>query len=157
FAPRYESTVDSLEHQDYVAHGAIGKTLHLEPAKAAAVRRSYDTVCMQVWKFLDTYLRQDAQAKAWLQGATRFRPGRPAPPTGRQIVKMFDVQGPDKTRELLERLDADVDRDSLLQAGNILSAARRADDAVTVYTWATEIFPNSAQAHQALGDALKIQ
>src|SRR5262249_37337304 len=29
FAPRYESTVDSLEHQDYIAHGAIGKTLRL--------------------------------------------------------------------------------------------------------------------------------
>jgi Flp pilus assembly protein TadD len=70
---------------------------------------------------------------------------------------MLDAQGPAKTREVLERVDADVDRDALLQAGKTLTGARRLDDAVTVYTWATEIFKHSAQAQQVLGDALKLQ
>jgi dienelactone hydrolase len=168
FASRYEATVESLEHQDYISHGAVGKTLRLDPAKGAAVRRSYDRVCTHVWKFLDAYVKHDAQALAWLDRSTngegldesfqvRFKPGRAAPPTGRQIVGMLDAQGPAKTREVLARVDADVDRDGLLQAGRTLTAARRLDDAVLIYTWATEIFPHSAQVHQILGDSLKAQ
>jgi dienelactone hydrolase len=168
FASRYEASVASLEHQDYISHGAVGKTLHLDPAKAAAVRLSYDRVCTHTWKFLDAYVKRDAQALAWLDSSSRgegldeafqvrFKAGRPIPPTGRQIVNMLDTQGPAKTRELLARVDADLDRDALLQAGKTLTSAQRLNDAVTLYTWATEIFPNSAQMHQVLGDALKVQ
>jgi tetratricopeptide (TPR) repeat protein len=168
FASRYEATVDSLEHQDYISHGAVGKTLRLEPAKAGAVRRSYDRVCITVFNFLDAYVKQDAEALAWLERSAagegsdesfqlRFKAGRPIPPTGRQIVTMLDTQGAVRTRELLARVTADLDREALLQAGRTLAAARRFGDAVTIYTWATEMFPNSAQVHQALGDALKAE
>jgi dienelactone hydrolase len=166
YAAHYEATVDYLEHQDYISHGAVGKTLRLDADRAAAVRRSYDRVCLHVWKFLDAYMKEDAQAVAWLQGSLagrdrdesfqiRFKAGRTAPPTGRQIVTLLDTQGAVKTRQLLATLEEDIDRDALLQAGRTLAAARRPDDAVTVYTWATEIFPHSALVHQALGDALK--
>jgi dienelactone hydrolase len=168
FASRYEASVDSLEHQDYISHGAVGKTLRLDAARAEAVRRSYDRVCTHVWKFLDAYVNHDGEALEWLNRSlrgedldesfqVRFKAGRTAPPTGRQIVTMLDTQGAARTRELLARVDADVDRDALLQAGKTLLAAHRPDDAVTAYKWATEIFPHSAQVHQALGDALKAQ
>ena len=166
YAPRYEAMVDFLEHHDYISHGAIGKTLRLDRARGEAVRRSYDQVCVHVWKFLDAYVKHDAAALAWLEQGTRagspddtfqlrFKPARPAPPTGRQIVSMLDRQGAAKTRELLARVEADLDRDTLLIAGKALSDGLRLQQAVTVYTWATEIFPNSVQVHQALGDALR--
>jgi dienelactone hydrolase len=168
FAPRYEASVASLEHQDYISHGVVGKTLRLERVQADAVRRSYDRVCLHTWKFLDAYVKRDPQALAWLENSSRgpdvdeafqvrFKAGRTIPPTGRQIVNIFDTHGPAKTRELLARVEADLDRDALLRAGRTLTAARRLNDAITLYTWAIEIFPNSAQLHQVLGDALKVQ
>jgi dienelactone hydrolase len=166
FAPRYEATVDFLEHHDYISHGAIGKTLRLDRARGEAVRRSYDRVCVHLWKFLDAYVKHDGEALAWLEHGARdasqddtfqlrFKPARPAPPTGRQIVSLLDTLGAARTRELLAQVEGDMDPGTMMVAGKTLADARRLRDAVTVFTWATEIFPHSVQVHQALGDALK--
>jgi dienelactone hydrolase len=166
FAPRYEATLEHMEHNDYISHGAVGKTLRLGTAKAAEVRRNYDLVCLHVRRFLDAYVKQDGRARAGLDRAARwqapgaaivarYRAPRPLPPTGRQILALLDREGPAKTRELLQSVQADLDRDALLLAGRSLSEARRNPDALTIYTWASELFPQSAQVHQVLGDFLK--
>lgn len=168
FAPRYEATVDYLDHNDYVLHGVLGKTLRLDRTQLAPARRSYDRVCEHVLQFLNAYLKQDRGALAWLEERTqgvgldesfelRYKAPRPAPPTGRQIVSLLDRLGAEKTRALLRSLGEDLDRDAVLLAGRALFEAHRRPEAVTVFTWATELYPQSAHVHQALGDLLKAE
>ena len=168
FAPRYEATVDYLDHNDYVSHGVLGKTLRMERDRVAPARRSYDRICEHVLQFLNAYVKQDRTALAWLQQRTqgagldesfelRYKAPRPQPPTGRQIVSLLDRQGPEKTLALLRSLGEDLDRDAVLLAGRTLFDSRRRSDAVAVFTWATELYPQSAQVHQALGDMLKAE
>jgi hypothetical protein len=166
FAPRYEATVDHLDHNDFVLHGVLGKTLRIDRGKVEPARRNYDRVCEHVLKFLDGYVKHDRAALAWLEQRTqgvgldesfqlRYKAPHPVPPTGRQIVSLLDRQGAEKTRALLQTMAADLDRDALLWAGKTLFNSHRRADAVTVFTWATELYPQSAQVHQALGDLLK--
>jgi tetratricopeptide (TPR) repeat protein len=119
-----------------------------------------------VLKFLAGYVKHDRAALAWLEQRTqgvgldesfqlRYKAPHPVPPTGRQIVSLLDRQGAEKTRALLQTMAADLDRDALLWAGKTLFNSHRRADAVTVFTWATELYPQSAQVHQALGDLLK--
>jgi tetratricopeptide (TPR) repeat protein len=166
FAPRYEATVDNLEHNDYISHGVVGKTLRLGAEKAAGVRRSYDRVCLHVLHFLDAYVKHAAVGLESLERsargegldeefALRYRPPHPLPPTGRQIVALLDRDGPAKTRDLLRTMEGDMDRDALLLAGRSLYDAHRGEDALVVFGWATEIYPQSAQVLRALGDLLR--
>src|SRR5262249_36058629 len=64
FVPRYEATVASLEHNDYLTHGALRPALlpgkWSEAKRARAVRVSYDRVCEHVLRFLDATLKRQA-------------------------------------------------------------------------------------------------
>ena len=57
-----------MEHNDFVSQGAIGKN--------DAVHRNYEAICAVILRFLDAYLKGDAQALAALQNP---RGRRPAP------------------------------------------------------------------------------
>ena len=166
FAPRYEATVDYLDHNDYILHGVLGKTLRLDRRQVEPARRSYDRVCEHVLLFLNAYVKRDAAELERLQQRARgggpdesfqlrYKAPHPLPPTGRQIVALLDRQGQEKTRALLASVGEDLDRDALLLAGRTLFESHRKADAVAVFTWATELYPQSAQVHQALGDLLR--
>ena len=63
FAARHEVTVDGMEHNAFVSQGAIRKD--------DSVHRNYEAICLVISRFLDGYLKGDAQALAWLRNPPR--------------------------------------------------------------------------------------
>lgn len=171
FVPRYEATVASLEHNDYLTHGAIRPALMPDKfpdrKKAQALRTSYDRVCEHILNFLDATLKQKAGARQFLQKSLRgeglddnfslaFRSPAPAPPTARQLAYVIQHQGLDRAIELIRacRDDIEVGGDGIGGAGNILVDNGQAKEALALYTRAGEIFPKSLPILTNLGDAL---
>ena len=56
FVPRYEATVASLEHNDYLTHGAVRPALMPRSGRtrSRARRSSYDRMCEHILNFLET-------------------------------------------------------------------------------------------------------
>jgi pimeloyl-ACP methyl ester carboxylesterase len=159
FAPRYESTVDDQEHNDFVSQGAIGESLLAgisgAPAKAAGTWRNLDRIGLQILQFLDAYLKRDAAALALLKGSgLHYKPPEPMEPTGRQLARMLQRDGPDKLRKLLVGLKT-IDPEVFGVAAWVLSNDGRKQDAVTILMLATEFVPGSADLQQSLGEALE--
>src|SRR5262249_37540866 len=73
YAPRYEATVASLTHNDYLTHGAVRPALMPEkwPDAKKTRRLSYDRVCEHVLYFLGATLKQQAAAREALQRSIR--------------------------------------------------------------------------------------
>jgi tetratricopeptide (TPR) repeat protein len=173
FAPRYEATVASLEHNDYLTHGAIRPALMpdkwADAKKARAVRVSYDRVCEHVLRFLDATLKQRAEAREFLQRSLRgegldeefrlqFRHPAPAPPTARQLALLVRQHGVGKAADLLRscRDDVEVGGDGIGGAGKILVDEGRVKEALALFTRAAEIFPKSMAIQSGLGNVLAL-
>jgi len=172
FAPRYEATVASLEHNDYLTHGAIRPALMPEKGtdarKARALRVSYERVCEHVLQFLDATLKQRAEAREFLQKSLRgegldeeftlrFRPPNSAPPTARQLVLLIRRHGTEKAAQLLRSCRDTVEVGGVAgEAGGILIQDGRVDEALALLTFAANIFPKSMSVPENLGKALAI-
>src|SRR4029077_7077841 len=68
FVPRYEATIPSLKHNDYLTHGAIRPDLLPEkwPDARKDRRASYDRLAEVIFNFLDASLKQRPEARAFL-------------------------------------------------------------------------------------------
>ncbi len=173
FAPRYEATVGSLEHNDYLTHGAIRPALMPEKCpdanKARALRRSYDRVCEHILKFLDATLKERSEAQQSLQQSLRgkglneefklqFRAPAPVPPTARQLAMLIERQGVEKATELIRtcRDDIEVGGNGIVGAGAVLIDNGRTKDALALFELAAELFPKSFAICSNLGKTLAL-
>jgi acetyl esterase/lipase len=180
FAPRYEATVGSLEHNDYLAHGAIRPALLVgqspDVAKGRALRLSYDRVCEHILNFLDATLKQRPEAQAFLQRSLRgeglddqfqlkFRSPRPAPPTARQLTQLLWKSGPEKAADLLRSCRDDVNiADTLGGARLVLidfddtvkANDQQLKEALTLFKLAADIFPKSHLVQSYLGKTCEV-
>jgi tetratricopeptide (TPR) repeat protein len=171
FVPRYEATVASLEHNDYLTHGALRPALlpgkWPDKKKARALRVSYDRVCEHVLQFLDATLKRRAGAREFLERGLRgegldeefrlrFRRPAPAPPTARQLAAFIRRHGVGKAVELLRscRDDVEVGGDGVGGAGTILIDAGQVQEALALFRAAADIFPKSMAIQSNLGDVL---
>ena len=152
YAARYEAGVDGMEHNDFVSQGAIGKN--------DAVHRNYEAICALILRFLDAYLKGDAQALAALQNPAaggllqlRYKAPRPVPPTSAQIAKMYVSEGP-SNMQALSALVKNADPGLLTDAADLLFDQGRSREGVGLLTWAAPILPKSALLCAALGEAL---
>src|SRR5262249_28173518 len=124
FVPRYEATVGSLEHNDYLTHGTIRPALLTDKwpdaTKARALRQSDERVCEHVLQFLNASLKRQPEARAFLQRGLRgegldegftmqFRPPSPAPPTARQLAAYIRQHGIEKALELIRTCRNDIE------------------------------------------------
>jgi hypothetical protein len=64
--PRYEAKVAAVNHDDFLTHGYLGRTLRNMPG-ANVVRRSYEELCRTIRLFLNASLKADAQAASSLK------------------------------------------------------------------------------------------
>jgi pimeloyl-ACP methyl ester carboxylesterase len=152
YAARYEVGVDGMEHNDFVSQGAIGKN---DP-----VHRNYEAICAVIVRFLDAYLKGDAQAQMSLQNPVaggllqlRYKTPRPAPPTSAQIAKLYLSEGPSNMQEL-SALVRHADPGLLRDAADLLFDQGRSREGVGLLTWAAPILPKSALLCAALAQAL---
>ena len=165
FAPRYEATVASLAHNDYLTHGAIGPALLPEkrPDPKQARRESYDRVCEHVLNFFDATLKQSAEARANLQSSVRGeglddgfklerRPPAPLPPTIRQFAQYIRQHGAEKAAELMQAFP-DAAKGRAVGAGMSLLQDGDADVALSHLTLAAKAYPEKAALQALLGQA----
>jgi tetratricopeptide (TPR) repeat protein len=152
YAAHYELTVDGMEHNDFVSQGAAGKN--------EAVQRNYQAICATILRFLDAYLKADAQALASLQHPgdagllqLRYKAPRTLPPTGAQIARMYSNEGP-ANMDGLAALLKNAEPDLLTDAADFLYDQGRKREALGLLTWATPMLPKSALLRAALGEAL---
>ncbi len=152
FAPRYELTVDGMEHNDFVSQGATQKN--------DGVRRNYEAICAVILSFLDGHLKGDVGALASLRNpgangllSLRYRQPHVQLPTGAQVARLYTSEGP-SNMEALAALVKGADPDLLTDAADYLADQGRKREAVGLLTWAAPILPKSAFVRAALGEAL---
>lgn len=153
FAPRYEITVDGMEHNDFVSQGVVEKD--------DAVHRKYEAICAAVLRFLDGYLKGDAASLSWLRnpgesGALltgRYKAPQQQLPTAAQVAKIYTAEGPVNLDGLSALLKA-ADPDLLTDASDLLQEEGRKREALGLLTWAAPILPKSALVRAALAEAL---
>jgi len=169
FTPRYEATVGSLTHNDYISQGAVRPALRPEKwpdAKGKAVRVNYDRVCEHTLQFFDATLKGKAEGQQFLEKSVRgdgledfklvFCPAATPPPTARQLAPYLRKHGVEKAVELVRscRDDIEVGGDGIVGAVQLLMDDGRMSDAVALITRSAEIFPKSMAIHSWLGQAL---
>ena len=126
------------------------------------MHRNYEAICAAVLRFLDAYLKGDAQVAR--VAAQSRRGGRPAHrcatrrrsnlcPPPRRSPKSIRHEGP-SNMEALSALVKDAEPDLLTGASDLLQEEGRKREAVGLLTWAAPILPKSALLRTALGEAL---
>src|SRR5260370_3720104 len=150
FAARYETLVDGMAHNDFVSQGAVGKS--------DAMRRNYEAICAVILRFLDAYLKGDAQALASLQNPgergllqLRYKAPNPVPPSSAQIARMYAREGP-ADLQALSTLVKTADPDLLTDAADLLFEEGRKPEGLRLLTWPVPILPTSAPLSSAPRD-----
>lgn len=168
YAPRYEATVASLKHNDYLTHGAIRPALLPEkwPDPKGARRTSYDRLCRHVLLFFDATLKQQAAAGEALQKSVRgegldggfklkFKPAAPAPPTVRQLADYLKRHGLEKTLELVRSIP-DARPNWVAGGATTLVEEGDATAALPALRWAVKEYPKDTLYQIWLGQALAV-
>jgi len=150
YAPRYEVTVDGLEHNAFVSQGAV--------RKGEAARKNYEALCRVVLQFFDAHLKGDAVARAALRTpaaggplALKYKEGRDGPPTGAQIARLYTAEGPSNQR-VLATLVKSMDAELLVEAADLLNEQGKSREGLSLLTWAAAQMPKSALVRAALGE-----
>ncbi|MEO8591921.1 MAG: hypothetical protein ABI759_01240 [Candidatus Solibacter sp.] len=149
YAPRYEATVEGLEHNDFVSQGAI--------RKSEAVRKNYESVCRVMVQFFDAHLKGDAGARAALRSAggplvVKYKEGRDVPPTGAQIAQLYTSEAP-RNLQVLNGLVQSIDAELLSEAADLLDEQGKSRESIGLLTWAVSRMPKSALLRAALGES----
>ncbi len=165
FAPRYEATVASLTHNDYLTQSAIRPALLPEkwPDAKQARRRSYDRVCEHVLHFLDATLGQRAAARESLERSIRgegldegftlrFKPPTPLPPTNWQLAQFIQKHGVEKAADLVRPFPGPV-KGRLSGAAFVLLQEGDAKVALSVLTLIEKDCSEEAGYQAMLGQA----
>jgi pimeloyl-ACP methyl ester carboxylesterase len=166
FVPRYEASVTSLTHNDYLTHGAIRPALmpgHW-PDSTLDRRASYDRMSEVISNFLDASLKQRPEARAFLARnvdgkgpdnriALQFRAATPAPPTQRQMAQYFRQHGPEETMAML-RAFPDLAEGKTVAGLITLMGDDDLQTALPSLMLAQKSYPKNAGIHAMLGQAL---
>src|ERR1017187_1942286 len=152
FAARYEVAVDGMEHNDFVSQGATGK--------GAEVRRKYEAICEVILRFLNGYLKGDAEALKSLRDAgspgllqLASKPARPAPPTSAQVAKMYVSEGAENLPALAALVNGWAAA-LVVGAAALLFEGGSTREGASLLMWAAPILPDSADLQRALGNGL---
>jgi dienelactone hydrolase len=153
FAPHYEATTPALDHNAFVAQGVIGKD--------EGSRRSYEAVCAAILKFLEAYVKEDAEALKSMQAPlasgplhVRHRQGAPPPPTGAQIARLVRADAPGK-QQALTALIKSADPDALIAAAALLFDGDEKKQAADLLKSAARQHSRSAVIQESLAEVLK--
>ena len=166
YVPRYEASITSLTHNDYLTHGAIRPELLPEkwPDAQKERRASYDRLAEVIFNFLDASLKQRPEARAFLsQGVERsaadsrlnlqFKAAAPVPPTQRQMAQYLRRYGAEQAVAML-RAFPEVAESKLF--GGIIALLD--DDDITTalpsLLLAEKTYPKNAGIETMLGEAL---
>ena len=166
FVPRYEASITSLTHNDYLTHGAIRPSLIPEkwPDAGKDRRASYDRLAEVILNFLDASLKRRPEARAFLsQTAERsasdsrlklqIKAAAPVPPTQRQMAQYLRRYGAEKAIDMLRAFPTLTE--SRLVGGIItLLGDGDVETALPSLLVAEKMYPKNAGIETMLGEAL---
>lgn len=166
FVPRYEVSIASLAHNDYLTHGAIRPGLLPEkwPDAQKDRRTSYDRLAEVICNFLDASLKQRPEARAFLSQRVehsasdsrlhvQFKAAAPVPPTQRQMAQYLRRHGADASIAML-RAFPDVAESKLLGGIIALLDDDDTDTALPSLLLAEKTYPKNAGIETTLGEVL---
>jgi pimeloyl-ACP methyl ester carboxylesterase len=162
YVPRYEASITSLKHNDYLTHGAIGPDLMSEkwPDARKDRRTSYDQLSEVIFNFLDASLRQRPEARAFLSQRAadtrlhvQFKAAEPVPPTQRQMALYLKRYGPEKTVAML-RAFPKLAEAKLLGGLITLLNDEEINTALPTLQLADTLYPKNAGMQAMLGKVL---
>jgi pimeloyl-ACP methyl ester carboxylesterase len=166
FVPRYEASLTSLTHNDYLTHGAIRPALmpgHW-PDSTLDRRASYDRLSEVIVNFLDASLKQRPDARAFLARNVegkgpdnrlnlQFRGPAPIPPTQRQMAQYLRQHGPEETMAMLKAFP-DLARSKMIGGLIALLGDDDVKTALPSLMLAEKSYPSNAGIEAMLGQAL---
>lgn len=167
FVPRYEASITSLTHNDYLSHGAIRPDLMPEkwPDARKSRRASYDRLSEVIFNFLDASLKQRPEARAFLSQSVersasdsrlqlQFKAAAPVPPTQRQMAQSLRQHGADATIAMLRAFPDDLVQSKLV--GGIITLLSDDDvkTALASLLVAERTYPKNAGIQTMLGQVL---
>ncbi len=154
--------VPATDHHDFASMSSLLRRC-AQPGAAkdwAPATAGYEAICEIVRGFLDASLKgSEAGLKDQTLCTITFVPARKAPPTPADFLEILRVDGPARAAEILRAAARETPEalayfeGTLNQAGYGLLGAGRAADAVTILALAAEIFPQSINALDSLGEA----
>lgn len=156
----------ALDHFDFQSAGYATTALGARPNAARASAAAHELYNRYTLAFLDTHLKGDAAARAFLarspeeNGAPSgfVKVSRlaavPPKPSPAEFFAAMNEEGVDAALTAYPAV-APLPEATLNTAGYQLFFARRVADAVKVFTLMAESYPQSANAHDSLADALE--
>lgn len=166
FVPRYEASITSLTHNDYLTHGAIRPDLIPEkwPDARKERRASYDRLAEVIVNFLDASLKRRPEARAFLSQSVersasdsrlnlQFKAGAPVPPTQRQMAQYLRQHGADASIAML-RAFPDVAESKMVGGIITLLSDDDIDTALPSLLLAEKTYPKNAGIQVMLGQVL---
>jgi dienelactone hydrolase len=166
YAARFEATVEHLEHDDYITHGAISGDLlpgrRFLPEKQRLVRTSYDLVCRHTLRFFDAHLKGDAEAQAFLQDSAdgcgsrlgpltlRYREPAAVAPSARQLIQHVVEQGPEEALGVVARFESELDERSFYDMAYGLQDWGNRQEILALLTLCAQVAPASWTVFQEL-------
>jgi pimeloyl-ACP methyl ester carboxylesterase len=166
FVPRYEASISSLTHNDYLTHGAIRPDLLPEkwPDARKDRRASYDRLAEVISNFLDASLKHRPEARAFLSQAVergasdtrltlQFKDAAPVPPTQRQMAQYLQRYGAGHTIAMLRAFPTLAESKML---GGIIALLEDDDvkTALPSLLLAEKTYPKNAGIETTLGQVL---
>jgi pimeloyl-ACP methyl ester carboxylesterase len=164
FVPRYEASITSLTHNDYLTHGAIRPDLLPEKWPDADRRASYDRLAEVICNFLDASLKQRPEARAFLAQSVersasdgrltlQFKAATPVPPTQRQMAVYLQQYGAEKAIAMLRAFPNLADSKMV---GGIITLLGDDDikTALPSLLLAEKTYPTNARIQALLGEVL---
>jgi pimeloyl-ACP methyl ester carboxylesterase len=166
FVPRYEASVVSLTHNDYLTHGAIRPALLPEKWSDAGNERraSYDRLSEVIVNFLDASLKQRPEAKTFLArnaGDTvagqrmhlQYRAAAPSLPTQRQVAEYIRQNGASQALVMLRRFPDAAESKMVFGVVSLLDDVDFAT-ALPALRLAEKTYPRDAAIQALLGQTL---
>ena len=166
FVPRYEASITSLTHNDYLTHGAIRPDLNPEkwPDAGKDRRASYDRLAEVICNFLDASLKQRPEARGFLSQTVersasdsrlnlQFKAAAPVPPTQRQMAQYLRRYGAENAIAMLRAFPTLAES---RMVGGIITLLSDDDikTALPSLLLAEKTYPKNAGIQTMLGEAL---
>jgi pimeloyl-ACP methyl ester carboxylesterase len=166
FVPRYEVSITSLTHNDYLTHGAIRPDLIPEkwPDARKERRASYDRLAEVIFNFLDASLKQRPEARGFLSQSVersasdsrlhlQFKAAAPVPPTQRQMAQYLQRYGAERAIAML-RAFPNVTESKMVGGIMALSDDDDIKTALPSLLLAEKTYPKNAGIETMLGEVL---
>lgn len=166
FVPRYEASITSLTHNDYLTHGAIRPDLMPEkwPDLRKERRASYDRLAEVIFNFLEASLKQRPEARTFLSRSVdnsasdsrlqlHFKAAAPVPPTQRQMAQYLREYGAAKAMAML-RAFPDVAESKMVFGIVALLDDDDMTTALPALRLAENAYPKNAGVQALLGQTL---